>query len=148
MKLLLIQGANMEYLGRREPELYGRTTAAELDALLMAEAGRRALDLDIRYTNIEGEAINWIYAADRAGVDGLLINPAGFCHAGYALRDCIKAASLPAVEIHMTNIDRRGFHSVTAAAAVGMVSGFGIDSYFVALDALLRYLARGTRPAA
>lgn len=142
MKLLLIQGANMEYLGKRQPELYGRTTAAELDAMLQAEAKRRGLTLDIRYTNIEGEAITWCYAADRASCDGLLYNPAGFTYAGYALRDCLKALTMPAVEIHMTNIERRGMHSVTAEAAVGVVAGFGVDSYFVALEAMLRHLAK------
>lgn len=142
MKLLLIQGANMEYLGKRQPELYGRTTAAELDTMLHDEAKRRGIALDIRYTNLEGEAISWCYEADRAGVNGLLYNPAGFTYAGYALRDCLKALSMPAVEIHMTNIERRGMHSVTAEAAVGVVAGFGIDSYFVAIEAMIRVLSR------
>ncbi|MFZ4807569.1 MAG: type II 3-dehydroquinate dehydratase [Hyphomicrobiaceae bacterium] len=143
MKLLLIQGANMEWLGNRPPELYGRTTAAELDRMLLDEAARRKLTLDIRYTNLEGEAIGWIYEAARAGVDGLLINPAGFLYAGYALRDCLRGVpALPAIEIHMTNIEKRGMHSVTAEAMVGLVMGFGIDSYFVALDAMVRHLAK------
>ena len=140
MKLLLIQGANMEYLGRRQPEFYGTTTAAELDALLQEESARRGLSLDIRYTNIEGEAITWIYQAERQGIDGLLINPAGFVHAGYALRDCLYGIKIPTVEIHMTNIDKRGIRSVTAEAAAGMVMGFGIQSYFVAIEAMVRHL--------
>lgn len=142
MKLLLIQGANMEYPGKRQPELYGTTTAAELDAMLQAEAGRRGVALDIRYTNLEGQAISWCYEAERAGVDGLLFNPAGFVYAGYALRDCLRALTMPAIEIHMTNIEKRAMHSVTAEAAVGMVMGFGIDSYFVALEAMMRQLAK------
>ncbi len=142
MKLLLIQGANMEYLGKRQPELYGTTTAAELDVMLQAEAARRGISLDIRYTNLEGEAITWAYQAEREGCDGLLINPAGFTYAGFALRDCLKALKMPAIEIHMTNIERRGMHSVTAEAAVGAVMGFGIDSYFVAIEAMLRHLAK------
>ena len=81
MNILLIQGANMEWLGHRQPELYGTTTAAELDAIVRAEAKRHGVDLDIVYTNLEGEAISRIYAAARAGVDGLLMNPAGFLYA-------------------------------------------------------------------
>jgi len=142
MKLMLIQGANMEWLGNRPPELYGRTTRAELDAMLAEEAKRRGFELDIRYTNVEGEAITWIYEAARAKYDGLLINPAGFLYAGYALRDCLKGIpALPAIEIHMTNIEKRNMHSVTAEAMVGCVMGFGVDSYFVAIEAMLRHLA-------
>ena len=142
MKILLIQGANMEYLGLREPELYGRTTARELDALLQEEAARRSVDLAIRYTNIEGEAIGWIYEAARSGVAGLVMNPAGFLYAGYALRDCLRAVSLPYIEVHMTNIDRRGMRSITAPEAAGMITGLGIDSYRLALDAIQRLLTR------
>ena len=141
-KLLLIQGANMEWLGQRQPELYGTTTAAQLDEMLMAEAKRRAITLDIRYTNIEGEAISWIYDAVRAGLDGLLYNPAGFHYAGHSLCDCLRGIKVPAIEIHITNIDTRGMHSVTAKAAVGMISGFGLDSYFLAIDAMVRHLAK------
>jgi len=135
-KILLIQGANMEYLGIRQPELYGTTTAAELDTLLLPQAPGHGLDLDIRYTNVEGEAITWIYEADRSDTDGLLMNPAGFLFAGYALRDCLKAVSLPYIEIHMTNIDRREYTSVIAPAADGMITGMGIRSYLLALAAM------------
>lgn len=141
-RLLLIQGANMEWLGHRQPELYGTTTAIELDAMLLKEAQARGVALEIRYTNLEGEAISWIYAAAREGVDGVLMNPAGFLYAGYALRDCLRGVSVPAIEIHVTNIERRGMHSVTAEAALGYVAGFGLDSYLVALDAMLRHLGR------
>jgi 3-dehydroquinate dehydratase-2 len=140
MKLLLIQGANMEYLGRRQPELYGTTTAKELDAMLRRQA--RALDvtLDILYTNTEGAAVTAIYKADRAGIDGILFNPAGFLHAGHALRDCVRSIRAPAIEIHMLNIEKRGYGSVTAEAAVGMIAGFGVDSYVLALEAMVARL--------
>jgi 3-dehydroquinate dehydratase-2 len=141
MKLLLIQGANMEYLGHRQPELYGTTTARELDALLRRRARKLRVALDVFYTNTEGEAVSAIYKADRAGVDGVLFNPAGFLHAGYALRDCLKAIRAPAIEIHMTNIEKRGYGSITAEAAVGMVAGFGIDSYLLALEAMVARLS-------
>ncbi len=136
MKLLLVQGANMEWLGRRQPELYGTTTAAELDAMLLERARELGVTLEIVYTNVEGEAVSAIYRAMRAGLDGLLFNPAGFLHAGYALRDCLRSIDVPAIEIHMTNIEKRGFGSITAEAAVGSIAGFGIDSYRLALDAM------------
>ena len=140
MKLLLIQGANMEYLGIRQPELYGTTTAAELDALLMRHAGELGVELDIRYTNLEGEAISARYAADRAGIDGILFNPAGFLHAGYAFRDCLRSIRAPALEIHMTNIEKRGYGSITSEAAIGVIMGFGPESYILALEAMVRRL--------
>lgn len=141
-RILLIQGANLEWLGHREPELYGTTTAAELDAWLHKEAESRSLTLDIRYTNLEGEAISWIYGAARADVDGIVINPAGFLHTGFALRDCLRGVAQPVVEVHITNIERRKLHSVTAEAADGCVTGFGLESYVVGLDGLLRLLRR------
>jgi 3-dehydroquinate dehydratase-2 len=143
MKILLIQGANMEYLGKRQPEIYGTTTADELDAMLHKAAPEHGFELDIRYTNIEGETINWIYEADRGDVKGLIMDPAGFVHTGYALRDCVKAVKLPYVEVHMSNIDKRGFHSVVATSADGMISGFGLGSYFLALQAMRQLLGDG-----
>ncbi len=140
MKLLLVQGANMEWLGKRQPELYGTTTAAELDAMLLERARALGVDLEIVYTNVEGEAVSAIYRALRAGLDGLLFNPAGFLHAGYALRDCLRSIDVPAIEIHMTNIEKRGFGSITAEAAVGSIAGFGVDSYRLALDAMVKRL--------
>lgn len=141
MKLLLIQGANMEYLGFRQPEIYGTTTAAELDAMLQTDAADLGVTLDILYTNVEGEAITAIYRAVREKCDGLLMNPAGFLYAGYALRDCLKAVPLPYIEIHMSNIDARGMHSVTASESIGMVTGLGVQSYRWALAAMERRLA-------
>lgn len=138
--ILLIQGANMTYLGKRQPELYGTTTAAELDALLHQAADNAGLSLDIRYTNIEGEAIDWIYEADRAGAEGLIMNPAGFLYAGYALRDCLRAVPLPYIEVHMTNIEKRGMQSVLASEAAGLITGMGVGSYLLALTAMRRML--------
>jgi 3-dehydroquinate dehydratase II len=141
MKLLLLQGANMEALGRRQPALYGTTTARQLDALLLRRARRLGVGLDIYYTNSEGEAVSVIYRAERAGIDGILFNPAGFLHAGHALADCLKSIKAPAIEIHVTNIEKRGRRSVTASAAVGMIAGFGVESYVLALDAMVVRLA-------
>ncbi len=145
MKLLLLQGANMEYLGHRQPELYGTTTAKELDAILRRQARSLDVALEIFYTNTEGEAVTAIYKADRAGIDGILFNPAGFLHAGHALRDCLKSIRAPAIEIHVTNIEKRGYGSVTAEAAVGMIAGFGVNSYVLALEAMVARLRQRAR---
>ena len=137
-KLLVLQGPNMTYLGRRQPELYGTTTATELDQLLNEHARTNTYDLEIFYTHLEGEAIARLYQAVDEGVEGLVMNPAGFLYAGYALRDCLRAVSFPYIEVHMTNIEKRGIHSVLAETSVGMVAGLGLQSYFLGLEAMLR----------
>ncbi len=148
-KILLIQGPNMSYLGRRQPELYGRTTAAELDAMLREHARANKYRLDIFYTHSESEAIERLYRAVDEKLDGLVMNPAAFLFAGYALRDCLRAVPFPYVEVHMTNVEKRGLHSILAETAVGMVAGFGIRSYFLGIDALLGHLsAQGKAHAA
>ncbi|MGE0874250.1 MAG: type II 3-dehydroquinate dehydratase [Burkholderiales bacterium] len=140
--ILLIQGPNMSFLGRRQPELYGRTTAAQLDALLQKHAQANRYRLDIFYTHSEAAAIERLYAAVDAKVDGVVMNPAAFLFAGYALRDCLRAIPMPYVEVHMTNIDKRGIRSILAEAAVGMVAGFGVKSYVLGLEAMLDHLQR------
>jgi len=139
-RILMLQGANMAFLGRRQPELYGTTTAGELDALMQTLARERGVGLEVFYTHVEGEAIGRLYAAVDQGFAGVLMNPAGFLYAGYALRDCLRALPIPCVEVHMTNIEARGMRSVTVEAAIGSVMGFGVDSYRLGLDALLRHL--------
>ncbi len=141
-RILLLQGANMEWLGRRQPELYGTVPASELDAMMRDLARERGVDLEIVYTNYEGEAISRLYEAVRDGVDGLLMNPAGFIYAGAALRDCLFGIGndLPYVEVHITNLERRGSISMTAPAADGYIAGFGLMSYAVGFDGLLRLI--------
>jgi len=142
-RILMLQGANMSFLGRRQPELYGTTTAAELDEMMVEHARGRGVELDVYYTHVEGEAIARLYRAVDEGAAGVLMNPAGFLYAGYALRDCLRALPIPCVEVHMTNIEARHMKSVTAEAAVGAVLGFGINSYPIGLEALLRHLDQG-----
>jgi 3-dehydroquinate dehydratase-2 len=139
-RILVLQGANMSFLGRREPEIYGTTTAAQLDAMLLDHARAHGYQLDIFYTHIEGEAIGRLYRAADEGVQGLVMNPAGFNYAGYALRDCVRTLPFPYVEVHMSNVARRGIHSVLAEVAVGPVFGFGVHSYVLGLEAMLRLL--------
>ena len=139
-KILLIQGANLTYLGKREPEIYGRTTAEELDAILLDYAKSRGFELEIFYTNVEGEAINRIYRCADQGFDGLVMNPAGFSYSGYALKDCIKGAGLPYIEIHISNVAERNIHCVLSEVSVGVITGFGMYGYQLALDAMLQHL--------
>lgn len=139
-RILLLQGPNMRYLGRRQPELYGTTTAAQLDALLIAHAQANRYALEIVYTDSEPEALVRLYQAADDGIDGLVMNPASFLFAGYALRDCLRAVPFPYVEVHITNIEKRGIHSILAEAGVGMVAGFGMHSYVLGLEALLGHL--------
>src|ERR1700748_2944215 len=143
-KILLLQGANLTFLGRREPEIYGSTTPAELDAMLRCHARDHAYQLEIFYTNMEGEAINRIYQAVYEGFDGLVMNPAGFSYAGFALRDCIKGAGLPYVEVHISSIAKRNIHCVLSDVAEGMITGFGTYSYILGLDAMLEILKKKT----
>lgn len=149
-KILLVQGPNLSFLGRREPHLYGTTTAAQLDAMVHAHAKRLGCAVDIFYSHIEGEAIGRIYQALDEGCNGLLMNPAGFMYAGYAMRDCLSAVAsyMPYVEVHITNIETRGLHSILAEKALGYAAGFGVDSYIVGLDALVRLLDRRSAAAA
>ncbi len=142
MKLLLVQGANLNSLGNRQGNTYGATTAEQLDTLLKQHALSFNYDLEIFYTNLEGEAINKVYESVEAGVDGILANPAGFTYNAYALRDCLKYVKPPYIEIHLTNIDQRNIRSVMSEAALGMIQGFGIDSYFIALEAMLKVLSK------
>ncbi len=141
-KVLLIQGPNLHYLGKREPSIYGHTTAAELDAMLLQHAADHGYQLEIFYTNIEGEAVNRIYQGLDEGVHGVVMNPAAFGFNGYALRDCIEATKLPYVEVHISNIAKRERESILAAVATGVVFGFGIDSYFLALQGILNLLKK------
>jgi 3-dehydroquinate dehydratase-2 len=145
-KILLVQGPNMSYLGRRQPEIYGTTSAAELDSMLRAHARASGYQLDIFYTHSESEAIERLYRAVAEGLDGLVMNPAAFLFAGYALRDCLRAVPFPYVEVHMTNIEKRGIRSLLAETAVGMITGFGVRSYVLGLEAMLGHLRAEASP--
>ena len=148
-KILVVQGANLNWLGIREPDKYGTTTAAELDEQIRQYARERGFEVEVFYTNVEGEAINRLYDAYHEGVDAVVMNPGGFTYAGQALGDCVRgiAAKVPVVEVHITNHFARGLHSVTAAAARAVLMGPGLDVYFLGLDAALRIVrARAAAP--
>jgi 3-dehydroquinate dehydratase-2 len=139
MRIAVLNGPNLNLLGQREPEVYGRTSLAEIEAMVSDAA--RSLDVEIQWfqTNHEGALVDAVQSlVGRA--DGALINAAALTHSSLALRDALLAVRIPFVELHLSNIfarepERR--HSVIADLAVGMVSGFGPQSYLLALQALV-----------
>jgi 3-dehydroquinate dehydratase-2 len=131
----------MSQLGRRQPEIYGTTTPAELDAMLQAHARDKRDQLEVFYTHIEGEAIARLYRSEDEGFDGVVMNPAGFTYAGPALRDCVQALPFPCVEVRMTNLAKRGLNSALAVAAIGTIAGFGLQSDLHGLEAMLQLLS-------
>lgn len=137
-KILIVHGPNLGLLGEREPKVYGKTTLAQLNAMLEKEAVRLKVRLKIFQSNWEGAIIDFL-TAERKWADGVIINPGALTHYSLALRDCLSAINLPAIEVHLSNIAaREEFRrtSVTAAACRGQISGLGIKSYLVALQAL------------
>jgi 3-dehydroquinate dehydratase-2 len=137
----VLQGANLNLLGIRQPEIYGHTTAKELDARIRDFARSRGCEVAIHYTNIEGEMINLVHRAHFEGVDALVMNPAGFTHAGYALRDALLGVDVPCVEVHISNLYKRDFVSAIGTASRGVIMGFGMDGYELGIDAALRIVA-------
>lgn len=141
-KILVLHGPNLNLLGRREPEVYGRTTLAEIEAALQALALERGAVLRTFQANCEGALIDALHAAI-GWADGVLINPGAYTHTSVALGDAIAAVGLPTVEVHLSNIyAREPFRrrSLIAPLCVGFVGGFGWRSYLLGLMALLDYL--------
>lgn len=141
--VLLLQGPNMNYLGKRQPELYGRTTAAELDAVCMAHAEKIGLKLSIFYSNSEGAALDRIYkAVEEEQMAGIVMNPAAWSvgAAGTSMRYCLMSVDRPYVEVHLRNQYVMKNVSTLADLAVGVVQGFGINSYILGLDAIKPYV--------
>lgn len=141
-KILMIQGSNMNLQGIRNPEIYGTTTVPELNKMVMDYAGEKSVELEIFYTNSEGECIDKIIQAYHDKVDALVMNPGGFTYAATAIRDTIRGVRIPYVEIHIANHYERGIHSVIAAAAQGIVMGLGMHVYFMGIDAAIYLISK------
>ena len=139
MRIAVLNGPNLNLLGEREPEVYGRTTLAEIEAMVREAALARGADIDWLQTNHEGALVDAVQAL-RGRADGALINAAALTHSSLALRDALLAVRIPFVEVHLSNIFAREpsrRHSVIADLAVGLVTGFGAQGYLLALDALV-----------
>ncbi len=144
--ILVLHGPNLNQLGQRQPEIYGHTTLAEIDAQLTAAAGARATLRSVQ-SNYEGGLIDAIQAA-HGWAQGILINPGAFGHYSYALRDALAGAGLPTIEVHLSNVyAREPFRhtSVLTAVCRGVIGGLGVDSYLLGLEGLLRGLEMGAQ---
>jgi 3-dehydroquinate dehydratase-2 len=141
MKLLVIHGPNLNLLGTREPGIYGTRTLEDLDTMVRDYASSRGATVDAVQSNHEGEIIDHIQRA-AGNYDAIVINPGAYTHTSVAIQDALRGVDIPAIEVHISNIHARGdrARSVTAAAAVGIVSGFGFDSYTLGIDAALAVL--------
>ncbi|BAV99665.1 type II 3-dehydroquinate dehydratase [Lysobacter enzymogenes] len=143
-KLLVLHGPNLNLLGTREPEVYGRTTLAEIDAGLAARAAEAGHALESLQSNAEHVLVDRVQAARTDGTALILINPAAFTHTSVAIRDALAAVATPFIEIHLSNPHTREpfrHHSYFSDLAVGVVCGFGADSYRYALEAAIKRLA-------
>ena len=142
MKILVINGVNMNMLGFRETKKYGTMTLKDLEKDLYAFSFEHGIDLETYQSNIEGEIVEKIHSA-KAGVDGIVINAGAYTHTSIAIRDAISAINIPTVEVHMTNIYKREefrHHSYLAPVCVGQISGFGSNSYKLGIKAIIDYL--------
>ena len=140
--VLVLNGPNLNLLGTREPEVYGRTTLAEIEAACVARGKERGLAVGCRQSNMEGELVTWVQEA-RASHQGIVLNAGALTHTSIALLDVLQAVALPAIEVHLSNIYRREsfrHHSYVSLAATGTICGFGPQSYLLALDAMARLL--------
>lgn len=144
MKILVINGPNLNLLGRREPEIYGRATYADLLAFLQEQAAALGVGLECRQTNHEGEIIDLIQLAPEAGFDGIVINPAGYTHTSVAILDALLAVPVPAVEVHLSDPDKREeFRRVSylRPACAAIYKGEGFLSY----EKALRFLSENKK---
>ena len=137
-KILVLHGPNLNLLGQREPAVYGRLTLEQLNARLQAKAAELGASVECVQTNHEGVMVDTIQAAE-GQYDFIVINPAAFTHYSVAVRDALAAISVPAIEVHLSNIYQREefrHHSVTAAVTVGQIAGLGAQGYLLALEAV------------
>jgi 3-dehydroquinate dehydratase-2 len=144
--VLVIHGPNLNLLGRREPELYGSQTLAQIDAGLARLGAELGLTVECMQTNHEGTIVDWLHAAsERSDVLGVVLNAAAYTHTSIAIRDAIAGARLACVEVHLTNVHAREelrHRSLLAPVCIGTIGGFGAESYALGIRALVGYRAR------
>jgi 3-dehydroquinate dehydratase-2 len=141
-KILVIHGAGMNMRGKAQTEVFGTMTLPEYDAHIRKYATELGVEIDIFHSNIEGEVVNRLYAANDQGFDGAIFNPAGFSRGYPALVAAIGQVKFPTIEVHISNPVRRGPVSDTATVSRGIVAGFGVEGYYLALRGLRGLVAR------
>ncbi|GMU44755.1 MAG: type II 3-dehydroquinate dehydratase [Xanthomonadales bacterium] len=140
-RILVLHGPNLNLLGTREPQIYGHSTLAQLDAQLVAQGAAAGHEVLTAQSNAEHVLIERIHAAHGDGTRCIVINPGAFTHTSVALRDALAAVAIPFVEAHLSNVHAREpfrRHSYLSDLAIGVIAGFGVDSYRYALDAAIR----------
>jgi 3-dehydroquinate dehydratase II len=141
-RILVLNGPNLNLLGKRQPEIYGRLTLDQINRKIQILAKELGVEVEVRQSNNEGELVGWIQEAPKQ-FGAIVINPAAYTHSSVAIRDAISATGVPTVEIHISNIYRREEfrkHSYIAGAAVGQITGFGVTSYLLGLRAAVEQL--------
>lgn len=142
MRVAVLNGPNLNLLGTREPDLYGRDTLADIERAVRVEAQKSRAEISWNQTNHEGEFVDLVQGLPK-GADGALINAGAFTHTSLAIRDALLAVKIPFVEVHLSNIfarEERRRHSLLADLAIGIVAGFGPRSYLLGLQALVAHL--------
>ena len=142
--ILIVNGPNLNMLGQREPEIYGRDTLADIEASCASHGAGLGLTVDFRQSNDEGELVTWTQNAGKAHA-GIIINAGAYTHTSVALLDALLSAKVPVIEVHLSNLFRREefrHHSYISRAAAGMICGFGPHGYILALDAMARLTRR------
>lgn len=147
MKILLLNGPNLQLLGMREPGIYGNVTLADIEQEVISLGQELNCSVSVFQSNCEGELVSRIGAARSEGFDGIIINAGAYTHTSIALRDAISGVALPAIEVHLSNVASREefrHHSYIAPVCAGVIAGFGKDSYLLALRALVSRIDRIT----
>ena len=138
--IYVLNGPNLNLLGTREPQLYGRAKLKDVEALCRKTAKNYKLDIEFRQSNLEGDLVNWIQEAGAKKATGIVLNPAGYTTTSVAILDALKAVKIPTIEVHISNIHAREEfrrHSMISPAAQAVICGAGIDGYALAIDALI-----------
>ena len=146
-KILVLHGPNLNLLGMREPEIYGRTTLDDVNQMIASRAKEAGIGADFLQSNHEGVLVDALQNASKKGYAFVILNAAAFTHYSVAIRDAIAVIAVPVIEVHLSNIHQREefrHHSVISPVVMGQIAGFGADSYMAALEVVIRRLS-GTK---